>query len=263
MGVDGDPARVANALALREGRWLRRANEVVVGWKLSREKNLRVGDTVRLSGRDFTVVGIGKLRGTGFGGESAAYMDYRAFQQRAGIGSVFSVIIVDTRQPELTRARLEEREALDIFDRAQLVQRAEEVNASAVGVYWVFNLLALSVGALFVSNMLGRSVAERRLDFATLRAIGVPTRTILLLVTSEAVLICGVAGVVGIVISLTMGVWLNTLFAESYGIEFVYSADALTFALVFLMGLALGVASGLLPARQATRVDPVEVLREA
>jgi ABC-type antimicrobial peptide transport system permease subunit len=39
--------------------------------------------------------------------------------------------------------------------------------------------------------------------------------------------------------------------------------DAGLFEAVFVLALALGVISGILPARQATRVDPVDVLREA
>jgi putative ABC transport system permease protein len=112
--------------------------------------------------------------------------------------------------------------------------------------------------------MLGRSVAERRLEFATLRAIGIPTRTILLTVGSEALLIGLVAALVGMVLSQVIGEgWINPALAPQYGLDFFYVADAKTFAMVFALALGLGVVAGLFPARQATRVDPVEVLREA
>jgi ABC-type antimicrobial peptide transport system permease subunit len=263
VGVDGDALLIPDALAMKQGRWFRRSDEVVIGAKLGHEKGLRVGDALRLNDRDFSIVGIGRLRGAGFGGDAVAYMDYRAFQQRTAIGDVVSTIIVRTRQPALTRERLMELESLSVFDRAQLVQRTEEVYASAVVLRWIFNALALTVGALFISSMLGRSVAERRLEFATLRAIGIPTRTILLAVASEAVLISVVAGGVGIVLSLALGAWVNGAIAPAYGLEYLYVADAASFGLVLALGLALGVGSGLFPARQATRVDPVDVLREA
>ncbi len=262
-GVDGDALQIANALVMKEGRWFRRSDEVVLGAKLSREKNLHVGDTLRLNDRDFRIVGIGRLRGAGFGGDSVAYLDYPAFRQRAQIGDVISTIVVQTRQPALTRQRIVELDSLDVYDRAQLVRRAEEVYASAMLLRWIFNALALAVGALFISNMLARSVAERRLEFATLRAIGLPTRTILLAVASEAVVISTVAGIVGVGLSLLLGLWVNVSVAPAYGLEYLYVADAGTFALVLALGLALGVVSGLFPARQATRVDPVEVLRVA
>jgi putative ABC transport system permease protein len=100
------------------------------------------------------------------------------------------------------------------------------------------------------------------MEFATLRAIGMPSRTILAAVASEAVLVSGAAFFVGIAISLTFGWGINATVARQYGIESLYSADASLFGLVFVMALGLGLVAGLLPARQATRVDPVEVLRE-
>jgi ABC-type antimicrobial peptide transport system permease subunit len=263
IGVEGDPLLVPGAVALKEGRWLRRGSETVIGSKLAREKGLRVGDSLRLNNRDFLIVGIGKLRGAGFGADSVAYLDYRAFRERAQIGDVFNVIAVRTREPETTRARILELRSLAVFDRQQLVRRAEEVNANALVLYWTFNGMALAIGALFITNMLTRAVAERRLEFATLRAIGIPSRTILVSVTSEAVLITAVAGVLGIALSLFLGWWMNTSLAPAYGYEFFYTADPATFALVFVLGLGVGVVSGLIPARQATRVDPAEVLREA
>jgi ABC-type lipoprotein release transport system permease subunit len=263
MGVDGDPADIPNVLTLQQGRWLRRTNEVVVGSKLSREKSIKVGDSLRLGDRDLVVVGIGKLRGLGYSADSIAYLDYRAFRQRAEIGDVVNVVAVDADQPAAVRERIQELGSLAVYDPPQLVRQAEDAHASALVLYWVFNILSLLVGALFVSNMLGRAVAERRLEFGTLRAIGIPNRTILLAVASEALLVSLVACVVGVVLSLLLGTWINGYVAPAYGLEFLYVADAGTFILVFALALGLGLVAGLLPARQATQVDPVVVLREA
>jgi putative ABC transport system permease protein len=263
MGVDGDPTLIPGALALSEGRWLRRSNEVVLGPKLSREKRLAIGDSIRLNGRDFGVVGIGKLRGFGFNADSIAYLDYRAFSQRAQLGDVVGIIAVDTPRPDEVRRRVHELGSLSVFDPTDLVKQAEAVNATAVALRWVLNLLTLTIAALFVSNMLSRSVAERRLEFATLRAIGLPSRTILLTVAYEACLVSVAAGVVGIGISFALGALLNGYMAPQYGFESLYAPDAGLFVLVFVLALGLGLLAGLFPARQATRVDPVEVLREA
>lgn len=53
------------------------------------------------------------------------------------------------------------------------------------------------------------------------------------------------------------------MIASQYGIESLYSPDAGLFALVFVLALGLGLGAGLYPARQATRADPILVLREA
>lgn len=263
MGVDGDPTLIPALLDLKEGRWLRRSDETVLGPKLSREKGLGVGASIRLNGREFTVVGIGKLRGFGFSTDAVAYLDYRAFRQRAEVGDVVSVIAVDTPRPEEARARIMALGSLATFDPAELVRKAEEVNATATAMRWILIILTLTIAALFVSNMLSRSVIERRMEFATLRAIGVPRRTILFTVGGEAALVSIVAGFVGIGVSLLLGAVINGIVAPTYGIESLYAPDAKLFVLVFALALSLGLISGLFPARSATRVDPVEVLREA
>ena len=211
------------------------------------------------------MVGVAKLRGLGAGvsSDGVAYMDYGAFQQRAGIGDVLNTIMVQSTDPARTQRRLDELGGLDAYTPAALVRQAEQVNQASVGIRWVLVGLTLAIAALFVSNMLGRSVAERRLEFATLRAIGLPRRTILFTVGAEAVLISLVAGLLGIGLSLVLGVLLNATVGAAYGLESIYSTDANLFLAVFGLALFLGLASGLVPARQATRVDPVEVLREA
>ena len=265
VGVDGDPTQIANMAVVTEGRWLRRPNELVVGQRLSRDGGMPLGATVSLAGQSFTVVGVAKLRGLGAGvsSDGVAYMDYGAFQQRAGIGDVLNTIMVQSTDPAQTQRRLDELGGLDAYTPAALVRQAEQVNQASVGIRWVLVGLTLAIAALFVSNMLGRSVAERRLEFATLRAIGLPRRTILFTVGAEAVLISLVAGLLGIGLSLVLGVLLNATVGAAYGLESIYSTDANLFLAVFGLALFLGLASGLVPARQATRVDPVEVLREA
>jgi putative ABC transport system permease protein len=111
--------------------------------------------------------------------------------------------------------------------------------------------------------MLSRSVVERRLEFATLKAIGIPGRTILMVVAAEAVLVSFVASLIGIGVSLFFGLLINATIAVQYGFESLYSADVVSFLVVFLLALGLGVIAGLAPARRATRVDPVDILREA
>jgi putative ABC transport system permease protein len=265
MGVDGDPTTIRNAFALERGRWIQRPDEVVVGPKLSKDKKIAVGSALRLGDRTFSVVGVGKLRGLGLAvpADSVAYMEHSAYRDRAGIGDVFSVIIVQTQQPDALRAEVEQAGSLQLLSPADLVRKAIEANAPAMGIYWVMIGLTLAIASLFVSNMLARSVAERRLEFATLRAIGVPRRTILFTVGAEAMLISIAASLIGILVSFALGWLLNTYVAEPYGIESLYSVRLSSYLAVFGLALGLGLVSGLLPARQATRVDPVDVLREA
>jgi ABC-type lipoprotein release transport system permease subunit len=55
---------------------------------------------------------------------------------------------------------------------------------------------------------------------------------------------------------------MNRYLAPLYQFEYLYAADLAALVTVLLLALGLGLVAGLLPARQATRVDPVDVLRE-
>lgn len=263
MGMDGDPREIPGMLVMEGGRWLQSSSEIVVGDKLARDKQLVLGDSIRLAGRDFTIVGIGKVRGLNFSANALVYMDFRTLQQRAGAGDQLNVIGVRTNNISDVRQRVAELGELSTFDRPDLVRLAQNANDAAVAIYWVLIILTLSIAALFVSTMLSHSVMERRMEFAVLRAIGIPTRTILLTVVIEATLVSVVAGVFGSVFAMLLGYLLNVTIAQPYGYEELYVGSAEIYLLVFALALTLGLASALLPARRATRIDPIETLREA
>ena len=262
-GVDGDPTAIPDVVLLDAGRWFRRTSEIVIGRRLNREKGIQIGDVLRLSGRDFTVVGVGKLRGAGFNSDSLIYMDLQALRQRTGLPDLVNFTIIDTAVPGQTRARVEELGSLAVYDPQDLVAQAEKANQSGAVLRWIFVVLTLGIAGLFVSNMLGRSVAERRLEFATMRAICVPGRTVLLNVAMQAAMVTIAASAFGVGVSFALGTLINRVIAPSYGLESLYSPDIALFTLVFALAGLLGIVSGLLPARRAARVDPVRVLREA
>jgi ABC-type antimicrobial peptide transport system permease subunit len=263
VGVNGDPTVVPGMLALESGRWLRGGNEIVLGRTLATGKSLHIGDVLRLNGSSFTVVGIGSLRGfSSFGQSAVAYMDYPSLLQRAQLGNVLNVIAIQTHDPVDVKQRLDDLGGLSAWTPDQLVVQAEQANASGVAIDWVLIILTLGIAGLFVNTMLNHSVSERRAEFAVLRAIGFPAPWIVLTVALEAVTITVAAGVVAVGISLGMGALINGLVAAQYGLDSLYRADVSLFLLIFSMAAALGVISGVLPARKAASVDPVEVLRE-
>jgi ABC-type antimicrobial peptide transport system permease subunit len=264
IGVDGDPQTVPNMLALDSGRWLRGGNEIVLGRTLARDKDLRLGDSVRLNGSTFSVVGIGTLHGfSSFGQNSVAYMDARTLSQRAQVGNVLNVIAIQTDQPARVIARLSDLGGLASWTPAQLVAAARQASASGIVIDWILIILTLGVAGLFVNTMLNHSVTERRAEFAVLRAIGFPGRWIVLTVALESLSITVAAGVVAVGISLIFGLLINATVAPQYGIDSLFRADASLYMLIFGLAAALGLGSGVLPARKAASVDPVEVLRES
>jgi ABC-type antimicrobial peptide transport system permease subunit len=264
IGVDGDPRNVPNMLVLDSGRWLRGGNEVVLGRTLAKDKGLHLGDTLRMNGSSFTVVGIGTLRGfAAFGQNSVAYMDWRTLGQRAQVGNVVNVIAIQTDQPARVVQRLDELGGLASWTPAQLVAEAQQASASGIVIDWILIILTLGVAGLFVNTMLNHSVTERRAEFAVLRAIGFPGPWIVLTVALESLTITVAAGLVAVAISLVFGVLINATIAAQYGFDSLFRADPSLFILIFALAATLGLVSGIVPARKAAAVDPVEVLRES
>jgi len=71
------------------------------------------------------------------------------------------------------------------------------------------------------------------------------------------------AWLVGLGVSFSLGALINGYVAPQYNLESLYAADAQLFALIFALAAMLGLVAGLVPARRATHIDPVIVLREA
>jgi ABC-type antimicrobial peptide transport system permease subunit len=263
MAVDGDPTVIPNFLVLREGRWLRRGNEIVLGPSLSGTMALGVGDSLKLNGLEYEVVGIGKLRGFGQAPDSVAYVDAVALRQRGLTGNILSYVAVQTTAPQAVRNVADDL-SLSAITADELAQQtmASPGYQSAIVVYWLIDLFILFVAGMFVSNMLGRSVAERRTEFATLRAIGLSSRTILFSVAAEGLLVVLASFVVGFGVSLLLGEATNRWLAPIAHFDHLFSVDAGTDFTLFLLTLGLGIIASLAPARGATKVDPLEVLRE-
>jgi putative ABC transport system permease protein len=261
--VYGDPQPIPGALAISQGAWFRRPGEIVLGTRLAEQLRLSVGDVIRLSDRDFTVSGIGNLRGSSMQPDSVIYMDGVAFQQRADVGDLLSVIVVYASDPQSVQHRLDLLGGLSTTSQADVVQQMNQLYAPNLTIYWALIFLTLTIAGLFVATMLNHSVSERRLEFATLRAIGLPSRSILATVAVEALVISSAAGLLAVGFAQLFGKWIDWVVARPLGLDTFVSYDLGMFGVVVLLALGLGLLAGLVPARRATRVDPVEVLREA
>jgi putative ABC transport system permease protein len=116
--------------------------------------------------------------------------------------------------------------------------------------------LALFVGAIGIMNITFVSVKERTREIGTRKALGARRRTILLQFLIEAVSVCLLAGVIGLVLSFLLFA-LVTIAFPSFPISF--SPGLVVVAL--LISVITGVISGFAPAWQASRLSPVEALR--
>src|SRR5690606_10101392 len=111
--------------------------------------------------------------------------------------------------------------------------------------------ISLLVGGIGVSNIMLVSVQERTREIGLRKALGARTRGITRQFLAEAVLLCGVGGVIGI----GLGVGLSEV-AEAFT-PLPATVTAWSVALAFGVSVTVGVVFGVFPARRAGRLDPV------
>ncbi|MFS8056699.1 MacB family efflux pump subunit [Rhizobium sp. BR 317] len=116
-------------------------------------------------------------------------------------------------------------------------------------------VISLLVGGIGVMNIMLVSVSERIAEIGVRMAVGARRQDILQQFLIEAVLVCLLGGAVGVTLALSFGLAFNGL-ASNFAM--VYSGS--TIALAFTCSCAIGLTFGYLPARNASRLDPVAAL---
>jgi putative ABC transport system permease protein len=175
--------------------------------------------------------------------------------------SAAAVAPVEARTRELLRAshRLEAT-ARDDFDLLSLLRANEIRRQGSVflrGLSQLFAITTLVVGGAGVLAVTWLNVKERVAEIGLRRALGARQRDVATLFLAEASLLGVAGGIAGVVVgAIAVGVLERTL-------GWRMAIDPRGVALPFLISVALGLASGVVPAIRAARVTPVEALRGA
>jgi len=116
-------------------------------------------------------------------------------------------------------------------------------------------VISLIVGGIGVMNIMLVSVSERTREIGIRMAVGARRGDILTQFLTEAVLVCIVGGVAGILLSFALGTGL-THFLQGARVSY----STLSIAAALLSSTLIGIIFGFMPARSASRLDPVEAL---
>ncbi len=274
LNHEGDDAwsfHVAQGTFLPEIDPHRQASLVVLGPKVARElfgDDSPLGRRVRIGGRSLLVIGVMEPKGQllGFDLDDAAYVpvatamslfelaELNEIDILAVNGDAVPRVVAGVRAVLKARHRGEEdftiitqTEALDTFGR---VISVITVAVSAIGG------IALLVGAIGILTIMWISVHERTAEIGLLRALGVSRGAVERLFLLEAVLLAAIGGVAGVAGSFALSTLLRTVVP---GLPIRTPPGAVAAAVV--MSVVVGLVSGLLPARRAASLDPIDALR--
>jgi putative ABC transport system permease protein len=123
------------------------------------------------------------------------------------------------------------------------------------GVGLTLAALALVVGGIGVMNIMFVSVKERTREIGVRKAVGAKKRAILLQFLLEAIVICLLGGIIGIVLAMGLRLVLES------GLGLVTALPVSTIAIAFSICVGVGVLAGVAPAWQAARTEPIRALR--
>jgi putative ABC transport system permease protein len=124
--------------------------------------------------------------------------------------------------------------------------------------------VAVLVGAFIIFNAFSMTVAQRRREFAMLRALGASRRQVLLSITGEALVMGVLASVVGLFVGLGFADAVNALM-KALDVDIPISGLVMqprTVAVGLVVGISITLLSAVVPAVRATRVPPVAALQE-
>jgi putative ABC transport system permease protein len=233
-----------------------------------------IGKEMRLYGQRFNVIGVLKKQGNGMFGndDSSAFIPVNFIRRKFGENndSMTPVIVIKPRKGidmEAFKADLSQKL------RAFRGVKTGEIDNFFVNVFsgftemldgiissmnlggWIIAGFSLLVGGFGVANIMFVSVKERTNLIGIQKSLGAKNRFILFQFLFEAVILCLIGGIIGIIL-----VWLIAMgLTKLLDFEFV-----LSFSNIMLgsgLAIAIGLIAGILPAISAAKLDPVEAIR--
>ncbi|HEY5527342.1 MAG TPA: ABC transporter permease [Candidatus Anoxymicrobiaceae bacterium] len=258
-------------LVLSGGRLLQPGDrgKVVLGSVVAEKLGATVGGTVDLRGTPFQVVGI--LKPTLSAPDNFAFVSYadalpiflaaNPFFQQKQIASVIYTTWNQGVNPEVLGARIAAKvPGVSVITPAKAEQQISQFSLIFNAILFGIAFIALVVGGLSIINTMVMSVSERTREIGLKKAIGAETRSILDEYLLESAFIGLLGGLIGTGLGLIAIALLNS--ATSSKQVTVFAVTPLVVLGPIIFSTVLGTLAGVFPAMRASRLKPVESLRE-
>ena len=263
---------------LSAGRFATGPGEVVIDKGTSEKEGVTPGESIRIAAsgpaRNFRVVGVATFGSVdSIGTATLALFELSAAQELYGKQGQFDEVLVAGR-PGTDPAALREDLKRSLGNDVSVFTAKEQDRFTLDGltqflgilqkILLGFGMVGVFVGAFIIFNTLSITVAQRTRELALLRSIGASRRQVMRSVLIEALAIGVIASLVGLVAGLGLAKGLQGVFAAA-DIELPQTDTVFatrTWVVGLLIGIGVTLIAALVPARRATRVPPVAVLRE-
>lgn len=268
-GVEPAAFALRPQLRLVEGRRFGPGlRELIVGQAVARQfQGARLGETVRMRGSDWKVVGVFS---TGDAYESEFWADVDVTQStfgRQGFSSV-RLKLADSAALQAVKDTLsaDPRVNVDVETEQQYFSGQTRQFRRTIGALAMFVTVIMAFGAIFAAlNTMYAAVGTRAREIATLRAIGFRGLPVVVSIMLESLVLAVVGGLLGAFLAYLL---FNNMAVSTLGANFsqVVFRFAVTPALVvwgLVISVAIGMVGGFLPALRAARLPVTTALRAA
>ncbi|MCL9677116.1 MacB family efflux pump subunit [Acinetobacter sp. ACZLY 512] len=227
-----------------------------------------IGQVILLGSVPARIIGIIEPQSSAMGSDDSlnVYMPYTTVMSRMlGQSNVRSIIVRINDQYSTSAAENAIVNLLtlrhgqqDIFtmNSDSIRQTIEKTTSTMTLLVSAIAVISLVVGGIGVMNIMLVSVTERTQEIGVRMAVGARQSDILQQFLIEAILVCLIGGVLGVLLSLGLGQLINKVAAGNFAVA--YSTTSIVAA--FVCSTLIGVVFGFLPARNAAQLDPVAAL---
>ncbi len=232
-----------------------------------------VGQSIRINGMEFKVVGVTKSKGgTGFGNQDdMIYIPFTSAQLfllgdstyvtsiniSATDSSVMTQVQADITSLLLARHKISNPTNADfnVLNQADIVSAASSVTGIFTILLGAVAGISLVVGGIGIMNMMLTTVTERTREIGLRKAIGAKARDINIQFLIEAVALTVIGGTIGVILG-----WLVCYGITYFGV-LATQISLNSILLAFGVSAAIGIVFGYYPARRASKLNPIEALR--
>lgn len=233
-----------------------------------------LGDSVKLNGRDFTIVGVleEKAKSEEYSTDDAIYVPYSTVSRMMNIKDVSDFTITFKSEDMSSQAKKALEDSLTkyfngdsdsfyINSMAELLDMMNQMTNLMITVLTLIAGISLVVGGIGIMNIMLVSVTERTREIGIRKALGAKERYIMSQFVIEAAATSALGGVIGIILGYILCFVVTKVIVIIYAQSFTVIPTFFSVMASFGISAAIGIFFGYMPAKKAARLNPIDALR--